>query len=147
MSGIEIRSEGLDALERRIGRLLVGLKQPEPLLRALAAEGESQTRRRLEVEKRGPDGTPWPEWSPGYAATRHGGQSLLDARGDLIRSLTAFADRQSAGWGTNLVYAATHQFGRDAIPARPFLGVSDENFQDLLAIAEDWLDRLLEGAA
>lgn len=147
MSGIEIRSEGLDALERRIGRLLAGLKQPEPLLRALAAEGESQTRRRLEVEKRGPDGTPWPEWSPGYAATRHGGQSLLDARGDLIRSLTAFADRQSAGWGTNLVYAATHQFGRDAIPARPFLGVSDENFQDLLAIAEDWLDRLLEGAA
>lgn len=147
MSGIEIRSEGLDALERRIGRLLAGLKNPEPMLRALAAEGESQTRRRLEVEKRGPDGTPWPEWSPGYAATRHGGQSLLDARGDLIRSLTAFADRQSAGWGTNLVYAATHQFGRDAIPARPFLGVSDENFQDLLAIAEDWLDRLLEGAA
>lgn len=147
MSGIEIRSEGVEALGRRIGRLLAGLKNPEPMLRALAAEGESQTRRRLEVEKRGPDGTPWPEWSPGYAATRHGGQSLLDARGDLIRSLTAFADRQSAGWGTNLVYAATHQFGRDAIPARPFLGVSDENFQDLLAIAEDWLDRLLEGAA
>lgn len=147
MSGIEIRAEGVEALERRIGRLLAGLKNPEPMLRALAAEGESQTRRRLEVEKRGPDGTPWPEWSPGYAATRHGGQSLLDARGDLIRSLTAFADRQSAGWGTNLVYAATHQFGRDAIPARPFLGVSDENFQDLLAIAEDWLDRLLEGAA
>ena len=31
--------------------------------------------------------------------------------------------------GTNLVYAATHQFGdpERIIPARPFLGVSDED--------------------
>jgi len=146
-AAIEIRPEGLAALGRRIDRLLAGLNNPEPLLRELAAAGESQTRRRMESDKRGPDGTPWPEWSPGYAATRHGGQSLLDARGDLIQSLTAFADRQTAGWGTNLVYAATHQFGRGAIPARPFLGVSDDDERELLGIAEDWLDRLLGGGA
>jgi phage virion morphogenesis protein len=146
-AAIEIRPEGLAALDRRIDRLLAGLNNPEPLLRELAAAGESQTRRRMESDKRGPDGTPWPEWSPGYAATRHGGQSLLDARGDLIQSLTAFADRQTAGWGTNLVYAATHQFGRGAIPARPFLGVSDDDERELLGIAEDWLDRLLGGGA
>ncbi|MEI2742721.1 MAG: phage virion morphogenesis protein [Candidatus Competibacter sp.] len=146
-AAIEIRPEGLAALDRRIDRLLAGLNNPEPLLRELAAAGESQTRRRMESDKRGPDGTPWPEWSPGYAATRHGGQSLLDARGDLIQSLTAFADRQTAGWGTNLIYAATHQFGRGAIPARPFLGVSDDDERELLDLAEDWLDRLLGGGA
>ena len=115
----------------------------QPLLRELAAEGEAQTRRRMEFEKRGPDGTPWPEWSPGYAATRHGGQSLLDATGALIQSITAFADRQTAGWGTNVIYAATHQFGRGGIPARPFLGVSDEDERALLDIAERWIDRML----
>ncbi|HRD68327.1 MAG TPA: phage virion morphogenesis protein [Candidatus Competibacter sp.] len=146
-AAIEIRPEGLAALDRRIDRLLAGLNNPEPLLRELAAAGESQTRRRMESDKRGPDGTPWPEWSPGYAATRHGGQSLLDARGDLIQSLTAFADRQTAGWGTNLIYAATHQFGRGAIPARPFLGVSDDDERELLDLAEEWLDRLLGGGA
>ena len=146
-AAIEIRPEGRAALDRRIDRLLAGLNNPEPLLRELAAAGESQTRRRMESDKRGPDGTPWPEWSPGYAATRHGGQSLLDARGDLIQSLTAFADRQTAGWGTNLIYAATHQFGRGAIPARPFLGVSDDDERELLDLAEDWLDRLLGGGA
>ena len=146
-AAIEIRPEGLAALDRRIDRLLAGLNNPEPLLRELAAAGESQTRRRMESDKRGPDGTPWPEWSPGYAATRHGGQSLLDARGDLIQSLTAFADRQTAGWGTNLIYAATHQFGRGAIPARPFLGVSDDDERELLDLAENWLDRLLGGGA
>ena len=146
-AAIEIRPEGLAALDRRIDRLLAGLNNPEPLLRELAAAGESQTRRRMESDKRGPDGTPWPEWSPGYAATRHGGQSLLDARGDLIQSLTAFADRQTAGWGTNLIYAATHQFGRGAIPARPFMGVSDDDERELLDLAEEWLDRLLGGGA
>lgn len=148
MSGatIEIRPEGLERLNFRIGRLMQGLKNPAPMLWELAAEGESQTRRRMESEKRGPDGTPWPEWSPGYAATRHGGQSLLEASGALIQSITAFADRQTAGWGTNVIYAATHQFGRGGIPDRPFLGVSDEDERAFLDIAERWLDRLA-GAA
>lgn len=153
MSGaaIEIRPEGLFALNLRVSRLLAGLKDPEPLLWELAAEGEAQTRRRIEQEKRGPDGAPWPPWSSGYAATRHGGHGLLEGTGALLDSLTAFADRQTAGWGTNLKYAAIHQFGGSAgmaagpaaIPARPYFGVSDENLEAFLEIAERWIDRLL----
>lgn len=149
MSGaaIEIIPSGLEALNGRINRLLRGLKDPKPLLWDLAQAGENQTRRRISDEKQGPNGERWPEWSPGYAATRHGGHSLLESTGDLLDSLTAFADAQVAGWGTNMKYAATHQFGRDAIPARPYLGVSDENLTELLDIAERWLDRLLWGQA
>lgn len=156
MSGaaIEIIPSGLEALNGRIDRLLKGLKNPEPLLWALAQAGETQTRRRIESEKQGPDGERWPEWSPGYAATRHGGHSLLESTGALLDSLTAFADAQTAGWGTNVKYAAIHQFGGKAgrkhtaeIPARPYLGVSDENLKELLDIAESWLDRMLWGQA
>lgn len=149
MSGalIEIRPEGLFALNRRIDRLLAGLKNPQPLLWELAQAGEVQTQRRITEEQHGPNGEIWPQWSPRYALTRHRGQRLLDATGALISSITAFADRQTAGWGTNLKYAATHQFGRGAIPARPFLGVSDENAQEFLDITERWFDRLLGASA
>lgn len=145
-AAIEIRPEGLERLNFRIGRLIAGLQNPEPMLMDLAQAGENQTKRRLTDDKHGPHGEVWPEWSPGYAKTRHGGQSKLESTGALVDSINAFADRQTAGWGTNLKYAATHQFGRDAIPARPFLGVSESDAQELLDLAEDWLDRLAAGA-
>lgn len=153
-AAIEIRPEGLERLNVRIGRLLAGLKNLEPLMRNLAVAGENQTRKRLEQEKHGPNGEIWPEWSPAYAATRHGGQSLLEGKGHLLDSLTAFADAQTAGWGTNVKYAAIHQFGGKAgrnrqvdIPARPYFGVSDDNEQEFLDITERYLDRLLEASA
>ena len=107
-----------------------------------------QTQHRITDEQRGSEGDAWPAWSPGYAKTRHRGQRLLDATGALINSMTAFADRQTAGWGTNVIYAATHQFGDPDrnIPARPFLGVSDDNAREFLDITEQWIDRML-GAA
>lgn len=156
MSGaaIEIIPSGLEALNGRIDRLLKGLKNPTPMLWALAKEGEEQTHRRIVEDKHGPNGEIWPEWSPAYRATRHENQDKLDATGDLIKSLTAFADAQTAGWGTNVTYAAIHQFGGKAgrkhtaeIPARPYFGVSNENLKELLDIAESWLDRLLWGQA
>jgi len=171
MSGaaIEIIPSGLEALNGRIDRLLRGLKDPKPLLWDLAQAGEEQTKRRLADEKHGPDGERWPEWSPGYAATRHGGQDKLESTGDLIESINAFADAQTAGWGTNMAYGAIQHFGFDGsqsvrshtrkgypvaahtrqmhIPARPYLGVSDENLTELLDIAERWLDRMLWGPA
>ena len=40
-------------------------------------------------------------------------------------------------------YAATHQFGRGNIPARPFLGISRRDADEINAIALDWLQKLL----
>lgn len=59
----------------------------------------------------------------------------------------------SVEWGTNVVYAAIHQFGgaagrkdrRVTIPARPFLGVSNEDRTELLAIINDHLQRAWGG--
>ncbi len=111
------------------------------LYRAMGAEVESQTRRRIEDERTAPDGTPWPAWSNGYAASRHGGHSLLQNEGDLVDSLTHLVTGDGVEIGTNLVYGATHQFGRDDqhIPARPFLGLSEANAADVLAVMDDWV--------
>ncbi len=115
------------------------------LNRSLGAEIESQTRRRLQDEKTAPDGTPWADWSPRYALTRHQRQSLLSSDGDLMDSLSAFANARQVEVGTDLPYGAPHQFGfaKRNIPARPFLGLSTENAEDLLNVAEDWVDTQL----
>lgn len=111
------------------------------LLRVLAAEGESQTRRRISTEKTAPDGTPWHVWSDGYAKTRHGGQSLLESEGHFISSIESAVDGDSAIWGSNAVQAAALQFGFEDnnLQAREYLGISRENESDLQGIMEDWL--------
>ncbi|WP_435100829.1 phage virion morphogenesis protein [Arhodomonas sp. AD133] len=149
--GIEIDRADLAAIER----VFASLSAPDRhgLMEALAVEGGSQTRRRISQEKSAPDGSPWAPWTDDYAATRHGGHSLLEGEGDLLDSITAAATTDAAMWGSNLPYAAIHQYGGTpdmppgpaAIPERPYLGLSAENADDLLAVARDWLDAQIGG--
>ncbi len=97
---------------------------------------ESQTRRRIAEEKTGPDGNAWAAWSPEYEATRKSGQSLLMNEGELLDSIAWAVSGDDLEVGSNLVYAATHQFGSEdgTIPARPFLGLSADNENELLEL-------------
>jgi len=147
MSGVTLQIHGLDKVNAMLDRFAASIQGRRPdLLAAMGAEVESQTRRRIQDEKTSPAGGSWPGWSPRYAATRHGGQSLLQAgttQETLLNSLECFADSDSAEVGSNKEYAAIHQFGGaevgKAIPARPYLGVSDANAADLEQVARDWL--------
>jgi len=76
-------------------------------------------------------------------------QSLIDAGRDAtllfedIGGSPAFrAARDEVQVGSNLIYAATHQFGDPArnIPARPFLGLSTDDRTEILALAQAWLE-------
>jgi phage virion morphogenesis protein len=69
---------------------------------------------------KGPDGTPW---KPSRRAEQEGGQTLSDTR-RLRNSITSAFDRTSATVGTNVLYAAVHQFG-GTIRAKngPFLAI------------------------
>jgi len=125
---------GVDRLRERVGGL--ARKDRARLLDMIGAAVESQTRRRIEEDKAGPDGTPWPAWSARYAATRHGGQSLLEGEGDLMDSLDYVASDDEVEVGSNLIYAAVHQFGSEDdsdqnIPARPYLGLSADDEAEL----------------
>lgn len=101
-----------------------------------------------------PDGV---AWDPSHRAQRDGGKTLHDS-GLLMRSINAWAAPDHVVVGTNVVYAGVHQLGaatgslglwsgtdkngRDIevkspwgdIPARPYLGISDEDQATILEL-------------
>lgn len=140
MAGVaaEIEIEGLIEIDRVLGRLsrldLAGLAD---------AAGDllvSSTKRRIHEEKQGPEGEGWPAWSPGYAASRIAGtHSLLVGENHLLDSVWNHASGDVVRIGSNLAYAAVHQFGsRDGdTPARPYLGVSEADRDAIVRMALD----------
>lgn len=108
---------------------------------AVGAVVESQTRRRISEEKTAPDGTPWAPWSSEYAKerSRRGGGSLLERSGALVDSIAFEVSGDEVIVGSPLEYAGAHQDGTDAIPARPYLGLSDANVDEVVRVIEDYL--------
>ena len=144
MSGAGIRFDLVTdpRLANRLDRLAE--LDTDELLRGIGAEVESQTRRRIAVDKTSPDGSAWPDWSPEYAKTRHSGQSLLQGAGHLLDSLTHQVEGDSVLIGSPLVYAATHQFGdpERGIEQREFLGLAGNDLDDVVGMVEDYLEEL-----
>lgn len=85
------------------------------------------------VTKQSPDGTAWPQWSDEYAATRHGGHSLLMNEGDLEQDVQNYSSGLEAKVGASLAYARRQQLGDTdpGIPARAFLGMSEADEMDI----------------
>ena len=149
MSGLALRTDlkELRRVEARLAKMTrAELRQ---LLENAGAVLESSARRRIQSEKRGPDGQRWANWSESYAATRRSGHGLLSAEGHLLDSIRADVRAGEVEVGTNLVYGAIHQFGGAEvgmhIPPRPYLGVSLEDERDVLDVTDAWIDMLLEG--
>lgn len=65
----------------------------------------------------------------------------LQDTGRLKGSVTTKAYQDRVEIGSNLVYAATHQFGRDNIPARPFITIDEP---DIKEIEQTLLDHILD---
>ena len=149
MSGVamEIEIHDLDRVSARIADLA---DVPTPgMLDDIAAVSESQTRRRLSETKRAPDGSPWAKWSPAYARTREPQHSLLESSGNMIDSIFGERRVDTAVIGSPLVYAAVHQDGsRDGTtPERPFLGLSDDDAEEIEAIViARWAEDIDRGA-
>lgn len=135
----------------------------EQLLDAIGAEVSTQTRSRIEDEKTSPDGEPWADHSPAYAAMREprqkadGEAGLLELDGHLLESIQQVVEDGQVRVGSNLDYATTQQFGAKArsfggiapwgdIPARPYLGLSDDNKSDLQTVIDNFLDQAFEDA-
>ncbi|MBB4302350.1 phage gpG-like protein [Rhodobium orientis] len=124
---------------------------------------QEQTRRRITSEKTSPDGAAWKE---NYART-----PILEQSGALADSIDYAVDGSSVMIGSGLVYAAIHQFGGvikprygDALkfwfqvganvdfviakqvtmPARPYLGVSEDNKAEILEAVTDWIGGLVQ---
>lgn len=153
----------------RVQRLFQQIRQlggdPQPLLQDIAFLGESSTRERFRSQT-GPDGT---RWKPSLRVQLNGGKTLT-RDGHLGDSIGSYANERAAVWGVNRIYAAIHQFGgtiraktsrglrfrlgdrwstkrQVSIPARPFLGVSDTDRQEILDLVENHLASLVRQGA
>lgn len=152
--------DGLPRLRHALIALRLVGAAPRPLWKALAAYGESSTRLRFRKQV-DPDGRPW---KPSMRATQGSGRTLVD-KARLLRSITHNADNNGGEWGTNVAYAAIHQFGgtikakgralrfqipgggfvttkRVTMPARAFFGVNAEDGREMLALTGEVLDQV-----
>lgn len=90
---IEVEGRSLDEAMAQLRKFISF--DPTPLMREIAALGESQTRQRISVEKTAPDGTPW---KPNWAGTK-----TLDKTGQhLLQSVASYASAEEAVWGGKL---------------------------------------------
>lgn len=141
-------------------RLVALGNNPRPALQEIAALGESSTRLRFRLQ-RGPDGQ---RWEPSLRAQLTGG-STLTKDGHLSGSISSNTGKDYAEWGVNRIYARIHQEGgvikakaggalkfripgggfavvkAVRMPARPYLGVNDDDRDDMLDIVERHIGR------
>lgn len=73
---------------------------------------------------------------------------ILQVSGKLASAVTTQYDDTSAIIGSGLDYAAIHQLGGKAgknksveIPARPYLKLSDDDFEDIINLTTEWISK------
>jgi phage virion morphogenesis protein len=98
-----------------------------------------------------PQGSPWAANSPVTLARKTDTRPLFGTSGQLNQQIFHEAGPNQVEIGSNRVQAAMMQFGGTKaafphlwgnIPARPFIGLSEEDETGLLDIVTEWLDGL-----
>lgn len=89
-----------------------------------------------------PDGTPWKSVSAETLKNKTRPDRILREEGNLADLLTYQLGDQQLSFGTNLVYGATHQYGRDSanIVAREWLGLNEQQSQSVLDIIVSYIE-------
>ncbi|KRU23297.1 phage virion morphogenesis protein [Psychrobacter piscatorii] len=135
---------GGDEIIRRLGDLYFDSKKMQKFSRLVGAEMVNQTEERF-YNQHGLDRQPW---LPSKRAIEQGGDTLRKD-GRLLASLTYIALPDGVKWGTNVVYARMmHYGGKKAlfphlwgdIPARPFLGMNENDRASVLNIINRIMD-------
>lgn len=104
----------------------------------------------------GPDGSAWAPNSEATLARKRGTKPLIGETGMLSQQIFYEASPTGVSWGSNLIYAAVQQLGAGKgvfgtmangspiplgdIPARPYLGVSEEDQVAIVTTLEDYID-------
>ncbi|MBP7544644.1 MAG: phage virion morphogenesis protein [Acidovorax sp.] len=161
MAGSFITISVEDAAARAMLNKL-GQMDTAPLMRRLGERIQAWTQDRFDAnQQQAPDGTPWAKLNPKYAQNkpRHLQNRKLTLSGHLRKSIRwQLLDSQSVLVGTNVKYAAIHQFGGTirpkkgkalafggrfvqsvTIPARPYLGISEQDNKEIREIIKDWV--------
>lgn len=129
--------------------LLARIKDVPRALDEVGASVVTETQMRFEAQ-RDPKGAAWQALAPSTIARRTAGKAskILRETGDnLYDTLTHRVEPDAVLVGVNRAWAAIHQFGgragrgkKTTIPARPFLGLSEEGATEVLHILRDHLE-------
>lgn len=154
------RFDGTAAIEHLSG-LVDAINDPSPLLAELGEYGLRSTRARFKTQT-APDGTAWAALQPWYQKEKRRNKNrILTLNGYLRGQMTwQLVGDRTVEIGSNLPYAAVHQFGATikpraakvlmfrghvaksvTIPARPYLGLSDEDRSEIVERTLEWLQR------
>ena len=134
-------------------------------LNAALAEATRESTLERCRQSRGPDGK---KWTTSIRAAATGGKTLVGSA-QLRTSIKSHSNEKGFAVGTNVKHGATHQFGekertiraktsrglrfknadgqwvtkkqvRVTIPARPFLGLSSEDMEEIKATVEEFVE-------
>ena len=157
------RFDGTAAIEHLSG-LVDAINDPSPLLAELGEYGLRSTRARFKTQT-APDGTAWAALQPWYQKEKRRNKNRILTLDGYLRSRITwqFAGDRTVEIGSNLPYAAVHQFGATikpraakvlmfrghvaksvTIPARPYLGLSDEDRSEIVGRTLEWLQRIMK---
>ena len=137
MSGthFSLTASGFDALRQRV-QVMAGL-DTSALMPQLGEYLLASTQDRFGTQT-DPEGDKWQALKH-PARKKKNKNKILTLDGFLHKNLRyQVLDKTRVQVGSNAPYAATHQFGRGTIPARPFLGLGTHDRTELQAIIADW---------
>jgi phage gpG-like protein len=165
-ASIQIDIKGQAAIDKALQKLTKQVGNLKTPLREIGEHLLESTQDRFDREA-APDGKSWQELAPSTFMARMGGvgktfkkrgglrkaaqkklgamQILTDSR-RLRDSIVYDADDAGLEIGTNAIYGAIHQLGGPAgkdknvdIPARPYLGLDDDDRSYILEVVSDYL--------
>lgn len=137
---VSVDVTGSSSIVNAFNRLIKNIDDTSPALRDIGEYLTESTQQRFE-DMETPDGEKWEELAPGTIAKKKRVDRILTESGTLADTLNYQLGNDQLMFGSNLEYAATHQFGRDNanIPAREFLGFSEQDEDEILAIFHQYL--------
>lgn len=145
-------------VQQRLNRLRLAGANMSAAMRKIANLLQASAERNFDRQADPATGAAWAPLKPSTVARRKkigkGPTPILEQSGILKKSLTSVHGKDYAVAGTNIVYAAIHQFGAKKgqftkkqgrpipwgdIPARPFLGVRDQELKQIRNVVLDHL--------
>ena len=143
-NGVSLNWGGFD---KALASAAHNLSNTHPLMETIGGALVSGTMKRFQEEE-DPAGK---KWRKSRRAEEQDGLTLTD-KALLRHSIDYAASSDKVMVGSNLAYARIHQLGGKAgkrhkveMPARPYLGVSDEDMREIRASAEEFLKDSLRG--
>lgn len=136
-----------DEVERAITELLQKGEDLTAPMKSIGEEMINRTQQRFR-DKEAPDGTPWKDNSPVTEKRKGHGRVLEGESNELSKQFSYSAASDSVEWGSLMVYAAMQNYGGTKaefphlwgdIPGREFIGLSDDDEDEVLAILGDHL--------